>query len=55
MKYTAFHEQRFRDSVDQALKNVKTILDTTRNPRLAAEESHAYDTLDVSLFCCWFV
>lgn len=32
-----------RSVVDQALKNVKTILDTTRNPRLAAEESHAYD------------
>jgi hypothetical protein len=43
MKYTPFHEQRFRCSVSRAMKQAQTILDSTRQPRLAEDEEHKYD------------
>uniref|UniRef100_A0A7S4MII2 Uncharacterized protein n=1 Tax=Odontella aurita TaxID=265563 RepID=A0A7S4MII2_9STRA len=37
-----FNEERFKSQVDSALAVVTTILDTTRNPRHAADEDHEY-------------
>jgi hypothetical protein len=43
MVYTSFEEEKFRAQVDKALKTVSTILDTTRTPRYAEEQDHAYE------------
>jgi len=43
MKYTAYQEQRFRESVNNALKEVKTILDSSLHPRLAEDVDHVYN------------
>jgi hypothetical protein len=39
----SFNEASFRARVDNALKRVKTILDTNRNPQYPADVPHAYD------------
>lgn len=43
MKLSTFDGHRLHASVDKALQQVKSILDTTRNPRLAEHEEHKYD------------
>mmetsp|Transcript_16994 Transcript_16994/g.37132 ORF Transcript_16994/g.37132 Transcript_16994/m.37132 type:complete len:1009 (-) Transcript_16994:24-3050(-) len=44
MKYTNFDELTFRNSVEKALRKVKAILVTEKNPRMAEEESdHKWD------------
>ncbi|GKY91218.1 hypothetical protein MPSEU_000094400 [Mayamaea pseudoterrestris] len=44
MKYTPFHEQRFRAQVNQTLQQLQSILENTRHPRLAEDDAdHKYD------------
>ena len=51
--YSNFNADRFRRQVDAALVAVKNILDTTRTPRCAADEDHAYDDkYGLSEFLC---
>src|SRR5688572_27582173 len=38
-----FDEDEFREMVDEALKRVRTVLDTTKNPQYAADVPHKYD------------
>ncbi len=37
-----FNEHRFQTQVDAALSSIRTVLDNTRQPRLAADVPHAY-------------
>jgi hypothetical protein len=43
MKYTAFHEEQFRELVKKALVSVQKILNVNRNPRIAQDMDHQYD------------
>ena len=43
MKYTAFHEEQFRELVKKALDSVQKILNVNRNPRIAQDMDHQYD------------
>ena len=45
----SFDEVVFRGNVDKAIDEIRTILDTTRNPKLADEVPHNYD--DKYLLC----
>ena len=39
----SYQEQRFQQQVQAALKQVATVLENNRNPRVAADVPHKYD------------